>query len=334
MFFHGFKYFLLQLVRNKVMIFWTMLFPIMLGTMFYFAFGNLYNATEIFDEIPIAVVSDEGSTLRGVLDTMSEGESPLFETQYTTEEEALELLKKSEIKGIIIDGDEPKLKLLSGSDIEKSIIKSFLDQYNSHVKIITEIAAAHPEKLQSAIDALSAEISSNESANYTDGNVDVYVQFFYNLIAMACLYASMSGMYISILNQANLSDKGARINVAPSGKITGLLSSLLATMVVQFAGILIATVYILFVLGIDFNVNFGVILLVDFIGVTLGVTLGFFVGCFGRMSENAKRGILLGVTMTLSFLSGLMAGSVRILVQNALPWLNKVSPVDLITDAL
>ena len=57
MFFHDFKYSFLLLIRNKVELFWLLAFPIILGTFFYFAFGNLYDTTERFSEIPVAVSS-------------------------------------------------------------------------------------------------------------------------------------------------------------------------------------------------------------------------------------------------------------------------------------
>ena len=41
MFFHTMKYTLLNLLRDKGQVFWCVAFPLLLGTMFHFAFGGL-----------------------------------------------------------------------------------------------------------------------------------------------------------------------------------------------------------------------------------------------------------------------------------------------------
>ena len=40
MFFHTMKYTLLNLLRDKGQVFWCIAFPLLLGTMFHFAFGE------------------------------------------------------------------------------------------------------------------------------------------------------------------------------------------------------------------------------------------------------------------------------------------------------
>lgn len=47
MFFHTMKYTLLNLLRDKGQVFWCVAFPLLLGTMFHFAFGRL-GSGEVF----------------------------------------------------------------------------------------------------------------------------------------------------------------------------------------------------------------------------------------------------------------------------------------------
>ena len=58
MFVHNFKYMLKTLFKNKMLIFWTFAFPIILGTFFNVAFSNIENS-EKFDIIDIAIVNDD-----------------------------------------------------------------------------------------------------------------------------------------------------------------------------------------------------------------------------------------------------------------------------------
>ena len=102
MFFHTMKYTLLNLLRDKGQVFWCVAFPLLLGTMFHFAFGGL-GSGESFSAIPVAVVmQEESSELRSMLDSLSKpGEDQFLEVTYASAADAKELLKAKEVYGII-----------------------------------------------------------------------------------------------------------------------------------------------------------------------------------------------------------------------------------------
>ena len=58
MFIHNFKYALKTLFKNKMLIFWTFLFPIILGVFFNMAFSNIENSEKL-EIIDIAIVDEE-----------------------------------------------------------------------------------------------------------------------------------------------------------------------------------------------------------------------------------------------------------------------------------
>ena len=60
-------------------------------------------------------------------------------------------------------------------------------------------------------------------------------------------------------------------------------------------------------------------LLITFLGCLIGVSLGFFVGSLGKMREGVKIGILLAVSMTCCFLSGLMNNTMKDIVEKNIP---------------
>ena len=57
MFFHNFKYALKTLLKNKALVFWTITYPIILGTLFAVAFSNLEDIGKT-DIINIAVINN------------------------------------------------------------------------------------------------------------------------------------------------------------------------------------------------------------------------------------------------------------------------------------
>ena len=104
MFFHSFKYSFKDFVRNRIILFWIVLFPMILGVMFNFAFGGIYDTTTKFSEIPAAVVTNGNfSILKNVLDEMDKSDTKLFKITYTDEETALQILEKGEVDGVIYD---------------------------------------------------------------------------------------------------------------------------------------------------------------------------------------------------------------------------------------
>ena len=58
MFLHNFKYSLKTLFKNKMLIFWTFAFPIILGTFFNMAFADVINKEKL-DIIDIAIIDNE-----------------------------------------------------------------------------------------------------------------------------------------------------------------------------------------------------------------------------------------------------------------------------------
>ena len=56
---HLIKYNLLVKLKNFATTFWPLIFPILLGTMFYFAFGNIDDAD--FETVQVGIVKEDGA---------------------------------------------------------------------------------------------------------------------------------------------------------------------------------------------------------------------------------------------------------------------------------
>ena len=70
-----------------------------------------------------------------------------------------------------------------------------------------------------------------------------------------------------------------------------------------------------------------------FTGVLTGVSLGFFFGTLGKKGKEEKDGLIFAVIMPLCFLSGLMVGNMRVLIDRVAPVVNRINPAALITDS-
>ena len=330
MFFHNFKYSLKNAFRQKEFLFWILAFPIILGTFFYVAFNSMYEKESMFNKIPVAIVENtENTAFKEVIKELSSGEDAMFDSKFTDSQTALDMLKTNDISGIINVDSELSLTV-SNDGIKQTIIKSFLDQIRE--SIIMETVNNNPQNLQSVIDAMSQEINCNESLSLSNGNMDTYIQYFYNLIAMAAFFGSISGLYIAINNQGNLSAIAARKCISPTNKLTSITASLLASFVAQVICVSIGITYILFILKVDMGDKIPMVYLSGAVGSLTGVTMGFFIGSFGRLNQNMKMAISMSVTMLSCFLSGLMLGNMKSVIEMYVPIVNRINPAALISD--
>ncbi len=327
------------LLRNKSMLFWTLIFPFVLGTFFQLALSNIGEDYE-FNAINIAVVDNEefnsNESFKNVIAGLSkEGENKLFETKYTSEDEANELLNSGDIDGYIIlkDNNNPEM-IVKENGINQTIIKYALDEYLQMSSTIYEVIKYSPESIYNGtMNSIFEEKSFTEDV--TEENIDFSINYFFTLIAMTCLYGSLIGLEVIKDSEANLSKKGARVCVCPVSKIKIILAGLLAGYIIQLVALGLLFAYLIFVFKVNFGNEVIPTIVLAMVGCLAGTSLGAFVGVSNRKSEGFKIGILIAIIMTCCFFSGMMGvQSVKVFFDESLPLFAKINPVNIITDGL
>ena len=81
MFIHNYRYFYKILTKNKGLLFWTLIFPIILGTFFHMAFKDI-EKKESINPFNIAVVGNKNDAFRLALDEAQQGKNPIFDEIY------------------------------------------------------------------------------------------------------------------------------------------------------------------------------------------------------------------------------------------------------------
>lgn len=328
-----------RLLRDKANTFWILCFPIILGTLFNVAFSNMA-ASEDMSAINVAVICEDdlyGEALKQSIETISEGKDAMLNAIFCDDKKATELLENKEVVGIIHSGKTAKLSIsanMSTESINQSILQAFINEYNMYQDSIAKILINHPENIENVLSNFeSISDFNNEVTISRKPDADPFSQYFYNLLAMACLYTSMGGVLVATHNQANLSDLGMRKCLSPTHKLKSIVSELIATSTYEFALNFIGFIYVAYVLKVDIASRLPLAILTTFVGCLTGVSLGFFIGSFGQKSQDFKQGMIFAVTMPLCFLSGLMMGNMKIIIQNNCPILNKINPATIITDS-
>ncbi|MEQ8199306.1 MAG: ABC transporter permease [Clostridiaceae bacterium] len=324
------------LIRNKQMIFWTLVFPIVLATLFKAAFTNL-SSHDVFKVIDIAVVNnqyyEDNQGFKGAIEQVyKDGPDKLFNVTFTEEKNAEELLKNSKIAGYIYLNPEINLAVKS-SGLNETVIKTFLDNYKERESTIEAIAKADPRAVNAGlIKDISTFKEYTKEVSPSRGEPDITLNYFYSLIAMTCLYGGFLGLKEITDIQGDLSKRAARINIAPVHKMKVFIYGLSAAFLIQFAEILTVLGYLKFALNVDFGSQLSYILLLCFVGCAAGTSLGTMVSALVKKDEGIKTGILIGVSMAGCFLAGLQYANMKYIVEKKAPILAYINPAALITD--
>ena len=348
MFLHNLKYNLKVLFKNKSLIFWTFAFPIILGFLFNLAFSNI-EESEKLDIINIGIVENEKldenflTAIKHLGD--KENKDRLFEIKYLDEDDAEKYLDESKISAYISYDNDIKITIKENG-INQTITKNVVDEIIQQTKLTENIIKKDVENQMLNgnfnIDYESIYSNAYKVAGYSyentkdisKENMSYTMIEYYTLIAMTALYGGIIAMTSLNNNLANMSNKGKRVAVAPTKKITTILSSLVASYIIQLIGMILLFVFTIFVIKVDYGNQLGKIILLALIGILSGLSLGMFVGSVLKTNEASKVGIIIAITMLGSFLSGMMGITMKYIIDSSVPIVNKLNPAAMITDGL
>ena len=345
MFWHNFKYSLKTLVKNKMLLFWTFAFPIVLGTFFYMAFSNI-EKTETLDAFDIAIVNNndfnENILFKEAFKSLSDktNDNYLFNIKYVNLDEAKNLLGEEKIVGYLYFSNDNVNVTVNSSGIDETVLRFVTNELLSKKEMINTLVEVNYAKAVSDADLneiykeainiinnsdVTLNNISNKNLSYT--NIE-----YYTLIAMSALYGAMISITVINYKLPNMNSVGKRCSISPLNKKTLLISSLLASYLVQIVGLLILFIFMLLVMHVDFGNNGLLVLLLGLVGSLTGLSLGIFIGSVIKTNENAKTGILISITMLWCFLSGMMGITMKYVIDKNVPIINKINPAALLTD--
>jgi len=344
MFGHNFKYTFKVLMRNRMLLFWTFVFPLVLGTMFKLAFSNIENSEKL-NVIPIAIVDNEdfqgNEAFRRTFETLSDESSDeqMFDTVHVSKDEADTLLSDGDVDGVLyMNGAEPEI-WIHENGINQTVLQYVVDEIVHTTAIMEKRVQNEMEQgampdIEGLYKDVMEQVAGRES-NLVDAsraNMSYTMIEYYTLIAMACLYGGILGMTALSRNLPNMGNLGKRTAIVPISKAKTMFSSLLAAYCTQLIGLAILFVYTIFVMKVDYGENLPYVILLALAGSLAGLTLAIMVTTVVKTGENGKLGILIGITMACCFLSGMMGITMKYIIEKHVPFLDKINPAAMITD--
>ncbi len=214
--------------------------------------------------------------------------------------------------------------------IEQTILKTFTDSYLQTASAYKTIIEADPTRAMSV--ASSGENDFLKAVSPNDRPADNTVVNFYALISMAVLFGGFFGKKEVDDISANLSSRGARMNLIPVPKMRSFAYSMSAAFVMQFLSLVVLVAFLAFVLKVDFGGQIGDVLRGCFVGSIAGISYGAFIGSVAKGGKGIA--ILISVSLLLSSAAGLQSSNLKYIITHNVPALGYINPANLLVDAL
>ena len=302
-----FLYQVLRLLRDRVLLVWTLGFPIVLSLIFMAMFSNL---DKVYEATPMSfgVVQDEAYRAAPGLDAVVERISSddadhhlLKKVTHSTTAQAETAAKRGETNGYLaVEDGQPVLHVTQkGNEAETTrVLRVVMDSYTQRRAEYAALAkaGAHPEKLA----ALETDQAFTRSISVTPSPVKPETHYYFALLAFACGMGTTVAM-VAVKGTMAVSPVGARQTLAGLPRWKVLTATLAASWVCVFVCLLLAFAFMASVVGVDFGPH--VLLCLVAIGVCslMASAVGAALGTLARL----EIGMISGFTSLLSLFTGL-----------------------------
>ena len=326
------KYNLLQYLRDREVLFYTLIIPLLMGTLFYQAFPFIDEEAGI---IPVAIVeeysySHEAASLNQVFLELADNleQQERLAITFIDFEGAVGMLQANHVTGVIILGDTIEL-MLTNAGSEQSVLEGIVSEFTIRSATIANIAELRPQYLDQALAAMESYISVNAPMRSIPSAA---ANFFFLMLAVGCFTSSIRGLKMGFELQAHVSATAARLSVAPTKKLVLILENLVTAVSAQTITSTVTLLFYVFVLNIDFGTQWGLILVAIVAGGFASVAFGmlFSVAVPGKIETVG--GYLAILSYAFMFAAGIFGAPIRNMVQSAVPILDRVNMVAIISD--
>ena len=327
-----FLYQVLRLLRDRVLLVWTLGFPVVLSLIFMAMFSNL---DKVYEATPMSfgVVQDEAYRAAPGLDAVVERISSddadhhlITKVIDSSVAQAETAAKRGETNGYLaVEGDQPVLHVTQqGNEAETTrvlrvVMDSYLQRRAEYVALAK--AGAAPEKLA----ALETDQAFTRSISVTPSPVKPQTHYYFALLAFACGMGTTVAL-VAVKGIMAVSPVGARQTLAGLSRWKVLTATLAASWVCVLACLLIAFAFMASVVGVDFGPHTLLCLVAIGVCSLMSSAAGAMLGTLGRLEV----GMISGITSLLSLFTGLYgpaAQSLAISVESHVPLLVQANPL-------
>lgn len=327
---HIFKYRILCFIKHKDLMFWTLVFPICLATLFFFAFGKLDDAGNL-EPIDVAIVSDQNEGFNALIDELSQGDNHIINPVYVSESEADKLLEDEEIEAILISESTPSI-IFNAESIQVQVLKEVVQSYMAKDATISDLMT-YSEINQEIINKVFTNNVQVVDQGSKAVNAKLSSQYFFTVIAMMILYSGFWGIKIMAETQANQSPQALRLNVTPTHKLKVILVDFIIALILMLLEVTLVIIYLMKVLKVDFGENLILTGLVVVSGVIASLSMGILLGASSKLQRVSNVNIYNTISLLSCFLAGMMMVQIPYIIDKNFAFVKYINPATLITNS-
>ena len=197
MFIRMFFYKIKEISRNRTLLGWNLVFPLVLATAFFLGFGNMIkDDPDTFKTIEVGYVNtdEENSPFSQVLTSLSkknDGIQVLEVHKFSDVEDAKTALDGDEVEGIYIEENGSVETIVPANGLVSTTLNQIVREYENGKAVIETIAKDHPENVMNAVKMM--EINKSVLKEYDFGtNTSPYLQYYFALICTSFSYVDFT----------------------------------------------------------------------------------------------------------------------------------------------
>lgn len=355
MIFRFYFYRLKILLKNRSLILWTCLFPLIITTVYYMIFYNISEDKSLI-RMPVAIqTTKETKSVGEYLSSIKNNDGiSLFSVTYVSDEEGETLLLQDKVIAYIsYDGS---LIINSRQSSNKNLLKTYLDIYLEKIAIQEDLARLSSEEntsgevekdtiRQDNIKQDNIKQDNIKQDNIKQDNVWKYINtnndtrttsskllYFYALIGLACMLGSSWGFKEMMDFYGDDSIVGLKIQVSTMEKKHLILSNIAAIITVHFTSLSLLLFYLVVVLKVINFRNIPIMMLIVFLGSFVGINLGAALYMLLQTNKRVKRSVLNIIILVGSIISGLFYPKINYYIIKEIPIIHYLNPASLITN--
>lgn len=337
----SFKTCILSLVRDKALLVWALVFPIIMTCIFMGMFSGFEDAYSMVGST-LGIVKDanydEAIGLDETLSALSDGEAEdrvADLVYYGTAEEAEAAADAGEIDAYLTvdDASMPELhvspqSIADNGKLPATVLTEVLDTYLRTRASLLNIEKVRPDLVQTgaALAAFRGNAVETVRLAATKTPPDPDVRYYYALLAMAAGLGTTAAMVSVRRLLPTAGPVGARTTLASVPRWQMLAGALLGSWLCEFACMLAALVFMRTVAGIEFGGNAPLVILAVLLSTLTACAAGAFFGTISHMED----GMVSGISCLLSLFTGLYGPASQLLsdwIEAALPFLAQANPL-------
>ncbi|NMA05507.1 MAG: ABC transporter permease [Acholeplasmataceae bacterium] len=337
-----------KLLKNRVLIFWTLLFPIILSTIFHMVFEGIKNKDN-FETMKVNYVVDnfkpydepflvdeilKKAEYEKNLEGTNKETIKVFKLKKTTLTEAEADFKNNKTVYLYKENDKFVIKSIK-ANLSTFVLQGYLDDYSNMIKV-SNLLVEESNGTLTFEQALMKHLGSYSYTYYLesgDKTLDYISNYHYTVVAMAIIYGAYLAFEQAKIFRPNSFAFAKRVYVSGASKIKLLISAILTSFLVQVLVVAIFLLVLNFIFKITFT-NLGLAILVIILGIVLVNIIGFFLGIvFNKLSQNAATAIIILIGTLGGFLSGMMIPTIKYLINVNMPIISYLNLNSLISDS-